>query len=159
MRLLIAMLGFAISAVASAADAPRATSFGWISGCWGYASGGSSYVEHWLPATGNRILGVTSRIANGFTKDFDYVRIVTAGDGFDFIDQSQGGAERRLGMTQLKGTHVTFESLDDPSVFPYRISYEFAAPDALTEKLEGSGNGKPITVIFPMRRIACDATP
>ncbi|MGH8506605.1 MAG: DUF6265 family protein [Stenotrophobium sp.] len=159
MRLLIVIVGFAVSTLASAADAPRATSFSWMTGCWGYASGGSSYVEHWLPATGNRILGVTSRIANGFTKDFDYVRIVTSGDGFDFIDQSQGGAERHLGMTQLKGTQASFESLEDPSVFPYRISYEFTAPDTLTEKLEGTGNGKPITVTFPMHRIACDATP
>ncbi|MGH8460265.1 MAG: DUF6265 family protein [Stenotrophobium sp.] len=155
MRLLIMILGFAVSAAASAADAPRATSFGWMTGCWGYTSGGSSYAEHWLPATGNSVLGVGSRVADGFTRDFDYLRIVTSGDGFELIDQSHGGAEHHLGMTQLQGSKAVFESLDDPSVFPYRVTYEFTAPDALTEKLEGTVGGKPASTIFPMKRISC----
>ena len=157
MRLLIMILGFAVSAAASAADAPRATSFGWMSGCWGYESGGSTYTEHWLPATGNSVLGVSRRVANDFTRDFDYLRIVTSGSNFELIDQSQGGTEHHLGMTQLQGTRAVFESLDDPSVFPYRVTYEFTAPDALTEKLEGTVGGKPASTIFPMKRLSCTA--
>lgn len=140
---------------AAAADAPRATDFKWLSGCWGYERGDGAYKEHWLPATGNVILGVSQRVADGFGKEFEFLRLVTTGSGFDYIRQPQGEAEIRYGMTQVKGTEVHFESLGS-SEFPTKISYEFTAPDTLTEKLEGNTRGKPVAITFPMRRIACD---
>ncbi|MGH8456042.1 MAG: DUF6265 family protein [Stenotrophobium sp.] len=155
MRLLILMMGLAASGIASAADAPRATAFAWMSGCWGYESGGSRYTEHWLPATGNALLGVDSRVAGGYTRDYDYKRIVTSGDGFDLIILPKDGAEHRLGMTSLQGSKAQFESLDDPSVFPFRVSYEYTAPDALSEHLEGKVGGQPVSTVFPMKRISC----
>ena len=153
MRFLSLLLLLGTSAMASAA--PRATDFKWMSGCWGYDSGGSSYEEHWLAPNGNSILGIAHRDADGFTRDFDYLRIVTSGDGFDFVSQPRGGEELRYGMTAHKASSATFESLGG-SDFPKRITYEFVAPDALNVRMDGTGeNGKPMSNIFPMRRKAC----
>lgn len=140
----------------AAADAPRATDFKWLSGCWGFERGGSEYKEHWLPATGNSILGVSQRVTDGFGKEFEYLRLVTTGSGFDYIRQPQGDAEIRYGMTQAKGTEVHFEILSG-SEFPSKISYEYIAPDTLNERLQGTSAGKPVMITFPMRRIACDS--
>jgi hypothetical protein len=48
MRMVILMFAITFCASTLAADPPRATDFKWMSGCWGYESGGSSYEEHWL---------------------------------------------------------------------------------------------------------------
>jgi hypothetical protein len=149
--LFLAALTFAGSA---AADATRATSLSWISGCWGYERGGSTYMEHWLPATGNVVLGVSQRVQDGFNKEFEFLRIITSGDGFDYARQANGAEELRYGMTKQQAKSVSFESLAS-SDFPSKISYELTAPDALTETLEGTSKGKPATIVFPMRRIAC----
>lgn len=154
-RILIAAL--ASSASALAAETPRATDFKWMSGCWGYERGGSSYEEHWLAPSGNSILGIAHRDADGFTRDFDYLRIVTSGAGFDFVSQPKGDPELRYGMTAKKGTSATFESLVGTG-FPTRITYEFVPPDALNVRMEGHGeDNKPMTNLFPMRRKPCSA--
>lgn len=140
---------------AAAADAPRATDFEWLSGCWGYERSDAAYREHWLPATGNVILGASQRVVDGFSKEFEFLRLVTTGSGFDYIRQPQGEPEIRYGLTQVKNTEIHFESLGKGE-FPTKISYVFTAPDTLTEKLEGSSQGKAIAITFPMHRIACD---
>jgi hypothetical protein len=156
MRIPVLITALAFSASALAAP-PRATDFKWISGCWGYDSGGSSYEEHWLAPSGNSLLGIAHRDADGFTRDFDYLRIVTSGDGFDFVSQPHGDPELRYGMTVHKGTSVTFESLSGLG-FPTRITYTFTPPDALSVRLEGRGeDSKPMSTTFPMRRKSCTA--
>jgi hypothetical protein len=157
MRMVILMFSLTFCASTLAADPPRATDFKWMSGCWGYESGGSSYEEHWLAPSGNSMLGVAHRDADGFTRDFDYLRIVTSGDGCDFVSQPKGDPELRYGMTTRKGTSVVFESLSGTG-FPTRISYEFTPPDALKVRLDGhSEDNKPLVSVFPMRRKACAA--
>lgn len=155
MRMTVLIAGLAVSASALA-DAPRATDFKWMAGCWGYSQGGSSYEEHWLSPTGNSMLGIAHRDADGFTRDFDYIRIVTSGDGFDFVSQPKGDPELRYGMTtQKKGSSVTFESLSGLG-FPMRITYEFVPPDSLNVRFEGhSDDNKPMTSVFPMKRKSC----
>ena len=157
MRIATLLAALAVSATAFA-DSPRATDFKWMSGCWGYESGGSSYEEHWLPPSGNTMIGVAHRDSDGFTRDFDYFRILTSGDGFDFVSQPKGDPELRYGMTtQKKGSSVTFESLSGIG-FPTRITYEYTAPDSLKVRLEGrSDDNKPMTSVFPMKRKSCTA--
>jgi hypothetical protein len=154
-RRTIFVAALALSGIA-AADAPRATSFAWMTGCWGYGRDGGSYVENWLPATGNVIIGASQRVVDGFSKEFEYLRIVTSGDGFDYVRQPQGEAEVRYGMTGQQAKRINFESLSS-SEFPTKISYELTAPDALTEKLEGTSKGSPVTVTFPLRRVSCSS--
>ncbi|MES2490991.1 MAG: DUF6265 family protein [Pseudomonadota bacterium] len=156
MRISVLIAALAVSANAFAAETPRATDFKWMSGCWGYESGGSSYEEHWLTPSGNTILGIAHRDADGYTRDFDYIRIVTSGTGFDFVSQPKGDPELRYGMTaQKKGSSVTFESLSGLG-FPTRITYEYTAPDSLKVRFEGrSEANQPMMNIFPMKRKSC----
>ena len=157
MRILSLIMAISGCASAIAGETPRATDFKWMSGCWGYERGGSSYEEHWLAPSGNSILGIAHRDADGYTRDFDYLRIVTSGEGFDFVSQPKGDPELRYGMTARKGTSVTFESLSGLG-FPTRITYEFVAPDALNVRMEGrSEDNKPMSNVFPMRRKSCTA--
>lgn len=155
MRIPVLIAALAVSTTALA-DPPRATDFKWMSGCWGYESGGSSYEEHWLEPSGNSILGIAHRDSNGFTRDFDYIRIVTSGDGFDFVSQPKGDPELRYGMTtQKKGSSVTFESLSGLG-FPTRITYEYTAPDSLKVRFEGRNDAnQPMASVFPMKRKSC----
>lgn len=158
MRIPVLIAALAVSASAFAADTPRATDFKWMTGCWGYESGGSTYEEHWLAPSGNNILGIAHRDADGYTRDFDYIRIVTSGEGFDFVSQPKGDPELRYGMTtQKKGSSVTFESLSGIG-FPTRITYEYTAPDSLKVRFEGrSETNKPMMNIFPMKRKSCSS--
>lgn len=157
MRIFILIAALAVSTSAFA-ESPRATDFKWMAGCWGYESGGSTYEEHWLAPSGNTMLGIAHRDADGFTRDFDYIRIVTSGTGFDFVSQPKGDPELRFGMTtQKKGSSVTFESLSGIG-FPTRITYEYTAPDSLKVRFEGrSEDSKPMLNIFSMRRKSCAA--
>ncbi len=148
----LALMG-AVS-TAGADDVARVDRFGWMSGCWGFDTETGRYEEHWTAPTGNSMLGVSRRIENGFTREFEFLRIVTSGGGgFDYIAMPKGENETRFNAASITDHSVLF---DNPSnEFPTRIVYEYTAPDQLNARIEGTSNGQPMALRFPMRRRSC----
>ncbi|SFF39799.1 hypothetical protein SAMN04488120_103205 [Fontimonas thermophila] len=135
------------------AEAARVDQFKWLAGCWGFDTDNGRYEEMWSAPTGNNIVGVSRRIADGFTREFEFMRIVTSGGGFDYIALPQGENEVRFNSIVADGTRAVFENPDN--AFPSRISYEFVPPDALNARIEGQSNGQTMRLNFPMKRRPC----
>jgi hypothetical protein len=149
---LLLCLCFALPAFA--ADAPRVTQLKWLSGCWGFDTPDGVYEEFWTTPTGNSMLGVSRRVGEGYTREFDMMRIVTSGgEGFDYVSTPNGGAESRFNSVSIAASKLVFENPDQ--AFPRRISYEVVAPNALTMRLEGSNEGRQTGLSFPMKRKPC----
>jgi len=144
----------AAAATAGADDAARVDRFAWMSGCWGFDTETGRYEEIWTAPSGNSMLGVSRRIENGFTREFEFLRIVTSGGGgFDYIAMPRGENETRFNTASITDHRVVF---DNPAnEFPSRIVYEHTPPDQLDARIEGTSNGQPMALRFPMRRRSC----
>ncbi len=147
-------LALLLSAGPATAEIARVDQFAWLTGCWGFDTGSGRYEEMWSAPTGNNIIGVSRRVEDGFTREFEYMRIVTTGGGgFDYIALPGGENPTRFSSVSVSGTTAVFENPDN--AFPRRISYEFVAPDALRARIEGTANGRPAGLSFPMKRQPC----
>lgn len=158
MKVLTAIAGIAAIAAftAQSADIARVSQLQWLSGCWGYSSGGSSYEEIWLPPTQNSMLGLSRRVSeDGYTRSFEFLRIVTSGGGgFDYVAQPGGNPPTRFTALDIKPNRIVFDNpLHD---FPKKIIYEFRAPDQLHARIEGLEKGQPASLNFPMQRKPCE---
>lgn len=144
----------ALAAKPAADDALRVSQFQWLTGCWSFDTADGVYEEQWTTPTGNSMLGMSRRVGAGFTREHDFMRLVTSGGGgFDFISQQYGGDESRYNSVTINPTRAVFENMDRP--FPRKISYESTSPNALTMRLEGSNEGRPTGLSFPMKRKPC----
>lgn len=146
-----------LASAAQAEDVARVEQLKWMTGCWGFSGGGSSYEEVWLAPTQNSMLGVSRRVSDdGVTREFEFLRIVTSGGGgFDFVAQPGGNPPTRFNTLEIKPNRVVFDNpLHD---YPQKISYEFRAPDQLNARIEGKDNGQPAATNFPMKRKTCDS--
>ncbi|HEY0915098.1 MAG TPA: DUF6265 family protein [Solimonas sp.] len=144
----------ALAAKPAADEALRVTQFKWLSGCWGFDTADGVYEEQWTTPTGNSMQGLSRRIGEGYTREYDFMRLVTSGGGgFDFVSQQYGGDESRYNSSSVAANRVVFENPERP--FPRKISYEYAAPDKLTMRLEGTSDGRPMGLSFPMKRKSC----
>lgn len=150
----IAVIAALLASTAVHADAVRVDQFKWLAGCWGFDIDNGRYEEIWSAPTGNNIVGFSRRIEDGFTREFEFMRIVTSGGGgFDYIAMPQGENETRFNSISAEGTRAVFENPDHD--FPSRISYEFVPPDALNARIEGKSNGQALRLSFPMKRRPC----
>lgn len=157
MRALVFVLSLINGAAMASDEVARVPQLGWMAGCWGFSGGGSSYEEVWLKPTGNSMLGLSRRISDdGYTREFEFLRIVTSGgDGFDYVAQPKGEPPAKFNMSELRGTRVVFENIEND--FPQRIIYEYKAPDQLNARIEGKdkSSGRVSAINFPMRRKSC----
>ncbi|HUP90871.1 MAG TPA: DUF6265 family protein [Solimonas sp.] len=154
MRKLGLLLAGALLASSAGAQTARVDQFAWLAGCWGFDTPDGRYEEQWTTPTGNSMLGVSRRVADGFTKEFEFMRIVTSGGGgFDFTAQPNDGPVGRFNMLTLTGTKVVFERPENE--FPKKVIYEFVPPASLNARIEGVSGGHPMGLNFPMKKKAC----
>jgi hypothetical protein len=150
----IGLLILTLLAGGAHADAARVTQFQWLTGCWGFDTPDGRYEEIWTAPTGNSMLGLSRRIVDGFTREFKYMRIVTSGGGgFDFTAMPQGENATRFNSVSFTATEVVFENPEND--FPSRVIYESVAPDAVNARIEGTSNGQPMGINFPLKRVSC----
>ncbi len=151
--MLIALTG-ALMALPAQADPVRVNQFSWLSGCWAFATENGRYEEVWTTPSGNSILGVSRRLENGFTREYEYMRIVTSGGGgFDFIAKTKDSDEVSFNAASFSDKKVVFENPDND--FPQKITYELVAPDQVHARIEGPSKGHTMTLNFPLKREAC----
>ncbi|EEF21913.1 conserved hypothetical protein [Ricinus communis] len=82
------------------------------------------------------------------------MRITTANDGAVlFHAQPSGQDGDTFTATRLTATEVVFENAGHD--FPQRVIYRYDAPSRLRAAIEGTVNGAPKRIDFPMTRAAC----
>ena len=74
--------------------------------------------------------------------------------GLDFIASPSGQTQSTFQLHTLSDREVIFENPQHD--FPQRIIYRLAADGVLKARIEGTMDGEPKAVDFPMRKIDCE---
>ena len=111
-----------------------------MSGSWEGTAGKASIEEHWTPAAGGTLFGVSRTIAGGKTVAFEFLRIEARADGIFYVAQPGGRPPTDFKLIKLEGQSVMFENLAHD--FPQRIIYRKNADETLDARVEGERNGQ-----------------
>jgi len=154
MRAMLLLMTGLLTSFPVLADPVRVTQFNWLSGCWAFATENGRYEEIWTTPSGNSMLGMSRRLENGYTREYEYMRIVTSGGGgFDFIAKPKDSDETSFNASSFSEHQVVFENPDND--FPQKITYQLVAQDQVHARIEGPAKGHTMTLNFPMKRVAC----
>ncbi len=139
----------------SSTTQPNIELLGWLSGCWQSDSVEAGSIEHWLPPAGDSMLGVGRTVREGTTVTFEFMQIRRQDDGnLAFIAQPNGREPTTFPLLSLDASEAAFENRQHD--FPTRVIYTSQGPEKLQARIEGTRNGRKVTIPFPMTRISCD---
>ncbi len=126
----------------------------WLSGCWLGDTPKRQITEHWMKPAGNTMLGLSHTVAQGKTREFEFMRIVREESGeIFFVAQPSGQKPTRFKLTVVTEREARFENPQHD--FPRRIIYRRDG-DSLVGRIEGKSKGEEKAIEFPLTRVACD---
>jgi len=108
-----------------------------------------------MAPAGGSMLGMSRTVADGKTREFEFMRIAReeSGDIF-FIANPSGQKEARFKLIKADAREVIFEN--PAHDFPQRVIYRLDEGDSLLGRIEGMSNGEEKSADFPMKRLPCD---
>jgi hypothetical protein len=127
-----------------------------IVGCWEQRDDGNKLLafEQWAEPDGRSIRGKSRTFENGRANDWETMRIEQRKDGIFFVAKpTEAVEETSFKLVRSYRSQVLFENMQRD--FPKRITYDFS-PVELTSRIEGTTNGKWITIDLPMKRVKCE---
>jgi hypothetical protein len=136
----------------AAAAQPPITQPSWLAGCWRQDGGERVIDEFWMPPAGGLMLGTGRTVAKGRVVEFEFMQIREEAGKLVFTAKPSGQPEASFPAIRTGAREVVFENLAHD--FPQRVIYRIDG-DTLTGRIEGTQNGKPRSVDYPMRRVAC----
>jgi hypothetical protein len=135
------VLGLASSAPACAQEPFTLQDVAFLSGCWSGRTGATELREQWSEAAGGAMLGTTRFLRDGAVVDWEFGRIVEAGDGVTLWPHPRGVVSEHGFRLVQSGVESVFENLEHD--FPVRIIYVREGADALRVRIEGAdGRGQ-----------------
>jgi hypothetical protein len=147
------MIGFWLM-LAAAAEVPN---LAWLEGDWcTQRANGRQTCEHWGPARGGTMLGTSQTVRDGRTREFEFMRIVTAapnGDGpiirLGFIALPNGKNETMFAWSPDRGPGVTFFNVAND--YPQRIRY-WRVGNKLHAEIALADGSKPVRWVYARAR-------
>jgi hypothetical protein len=137
---------------ATAVPAQTTSQIGWMAGCWRQVAEGRTVDEMWMTPLAGTMVGVSRTVAGNRTVAFEFLRIHEEGGRLTFTARPSGQNEASFPMREMGARDVVFENPTHD--FPQRVMYRLEN-DTLIGRIEGTLNGKPRRVDYPMRRVDC----
>lgn len=131
------------------AQTPPLTDLAWMAGDWEGTLRGAAIEEHWLPAKGGRMLGLSHNVAGGRMVQFEFLRVEERPDGLFYVAQPNGRPPVDFKLTRSAKTEAVFENPGHD--FPRIISYRRDG-DKLTARIEGELKGQHAVEEFQFHR-------
>jgi hypothetical protein len=144
---LAALLAIQIGAGAQTPELPS-----WMVGCWSGEVRGRSIHERWFASGGGSLVAVSTTVAAGADREFEFVRIVRQGERLAYVAQPGGRPPTTFTATRVGAADVVFENPQHD--FPKRVGYQRSG-DALLAWIDG-GDGSGPRQEFPLRRTTCE---
>jgi len=129
-----------------------ASDVGWMTGCWELTRNGRHIVEQWMSAEGGTLLGMSRTVANGQTREYEFLLIRHGANGLEYVAKPSGQPEGTFTATRVSPSEVVFENMAHD--FPQRILYRRDG-NTLLAATEGTVQGQARRVEFPYTRAAC----
>lgn len=137
--------------------APSVENLAWLRGCWEGGSDSSRFTEHWMRPEGGTMLAISRTTSGAKTVAYEFMRVWTDEKGrIFFTAHPSGQPTATFALMKLSREEVVFENPDHD--FPQRIIYR-KTDEGITGRIEGTSNGKPRAIDFPMKRMPCDEAP
>jgi len=155
MRLILAAGLLAMTTTSLATQArPEIEQLAWMAGCWREESGGRVADEIWMGPAGGVMLGMNRTIAGGRVASTEFMQIREDAGRIVFIAKPSGQAETSFPLLKSAAREVVFENRAHD--FPNRVIYRVDG-ETLVGRIEGTRNGKPQSIDYPMRRVPCSS--
>ena len=107
-----------------------------------------------MPAAGGMMLGMSHTVADGKTREHEFMRIVQEENGeIYFVANPSGQNEARFKLVRSDDRSVTFENPEHD--FPHRVIYRLEHDGSLVGRIEGVSKGRAKAVDFPLQRVRC----
>ena len=130
----------------------------WLAGCWEQRSPGRLTMEMWMPPAGGTMMGASRTSIGGATREYEQLRLHTAGDTLVYTALPSGQRQTDFKSTTVSATSVVFENPTHD--FPRKITYRRVGEDSLIARVEGPGpNNTTRGFDIRMRRASCTDTP
>jgi hypothetical protein len=134
---------------------PTVDDFAWLAGCWSRSGNGRETVEHWMKPAGQTMLGMSRTVANGKTREYEFLQIRQQENGdIYYVALPSGQKETWFKLVKGSGRDAVFENPEHD--FPQRIIYRLESDGSLFARIEGTSKGKEKGIDFPMKRAKCD---
>jgi hypothetical protein len=149
---LIALAVFAVGI--ATAEQPEIQRVAWLAGCWSSENAEPGSGEHWMPAAGGTMLGMSRTVKQGKTLEFEFMELRYLPDGkFAFIAHPSGQRTTIFPLLRISDSEVVFENPEHD--FPQRVAYAREGESKLRGRIEGVRNGALRVIEFPMSRVSC----
>ncbi len=121
----------------------------WMAGHW-CGTGQSAAEEHWLPAAGGLMLGMSRTVRDARSAEFEFLRIELIDEVPTYIAMPQGKGGTAFARTAGGPTWIRFEN--SAHDFPQRIEYRRNGK-GLRAEIAGPGEGgKELRIAFEFSR-------
>src|SRR5262245_36270866 len=129
--------------------------FAWLAGSWERSGKGREVIEQWMKPSGDLMLGMSRTVAEGKTREFEFLQIRRRDDGGIYYVAMPSGQQETWFKLVKHGTHeAVFENLEHD--FPQRILYRLEKDGSLAARIEGTMQGQFKSIDFPYQRAKCD---
>lgn len=143
--------------VAQAAP-PDVSALAWLAGCWQSDGAEAGSGESWMLPAGGTMFGMSRTVKGGRTVAFEFMELRVLADGrLAFVAHPSGQEGATFPLLRAEREEAVFENTAHD--FPQRVVYARDGASKLKARIEGTRNGKPLVIPFPMTRVACDARP
>jgi len=135
---------------------PKIDDLNWIAGCWEIKrpERQTLITEQWMSPAGGAMIGMGRTVRGDKMTEFEFLRIVDDGSAITYIARpSENSEETPFKLVKCSAGEAFFENPTHD--FPQRIIYRKHGVDGLDARIEGSMNGKPGGIDFPMHRVKC----
>ena len=127
----------------------------WLAGCWEANRNGREINEQWMKPSGGTMLGMGRTVADGKTREYEFLQIREEQDGaIYYVARPSGQPEASFKLVKSENKELVFENPQHD--FPQRIIYRLQPDGSLFARIEGTANGKARGFDYPMKRASCN---
>jgi hypothetical protein len=148
----LALPAILLTAALGGAAETSLAALSWLAGSWVSEEGDRRIEEHWIPAAGGTMLGLSRTVVGNETVGFEFLRLESRPTGIFYIAHPGARPGTEFALTRLEGEEAVFENPahDHPKIIRYRLE-----PDGtLLAVIEGDENGRHVTQDFHYRKAA-----
>jgi hypothetical protein len=126
----------------------------WLAGCWERRGPNRLTMEMWMPPAGGTMMGASRTTVGATTREFEQLRLHTAGDTLIYTALPSGQRQADFRSTSVSPTTLVFEN--PAHDFPRKITYRRVGADSLVARVEGPGpNNTTRGFDIAMKRASC----
>jgi hypothetical protein len=129
---------------------PALDSLAWMAGEWQMTRGATCIEERWMRPANDMLIGMSRTVQNGRTTSFEFMRIVSRGDGVYFVAQPGGRPPVDFKLAAASSSEAVFVNPGHADHLR-RIVYRRSGAGELTARVEGEDGGKAFAADYVYR--------